>query len=166
MKGIGSCRRSCREVCCFLFLAQTSRLFFRSNRYQHVIVAQAFAQTAKPQPASLHAVDGTTLKSMLKNASNTSRDFWTSTSWLFYGSAARRALTFRRTSTFSRISTPRGRHSGRPQSLYFRSHGRYVQLGIESAKVHHDDTIYALSTAPGRAGIAIVRISGPACLEV
>lgn len=29
-----------------------------------------------------------------------------------------------------------------------------------------DDTIYALSTAPGRAGIAIVRISGPSCLEV
>lgn len=29
-----------------------------------------------------------------------------------------------------------------------------------------DDTIYALSTAPGRAGIAIIRISGPACLDV
>ena len=29
-----------------------------------------------------------------------------------------------------------------------------------------DDTIYALATAPGRAAIAIVRISGPACLEV
>jgi GTP-binding protein TrmE N-terminus len=29
-----------------------------------------------------------------------------------------------------------------------------------------EDTIYALSTAPGRAGIAIVRISGPSCLEV
>ena len=28
-----------------------------------------------------------------------------------------------------------------------------------------DDTVYALSTAPGRAGIAIVRISGPSCLE-
>lgn len=27
-------------------------------------------------------------------------------------------------------------------------------------------TIYALSTAPGRAAIAIVRISGPACLDV
>lgn len=27
-------------------------------------------------------------------------------------------------------------------------------------------TIYALSTAPGRAAIAIVRISGPRCLEV
>ncbi|PQE09474.1 hypothetical protein CJF31_00004341 [Rutstroemia sp. NJR-2017a BVV2] len=28
------------------------------------------------------------------------------------------------------------------------------------------DTIYALSTAPGRAGIAIIRISGPACLDI
>ena len=28
------------------------------------------------------------------------------------------------------------------------------------------DTIYALSTAPGRAAIAIVRISGPACLDI
>ncbi len=30
----------------------------------------------------------------------------------------------------------------------------------------HDSTIYALSTAAGRAAIAIVRISGPACLDV
>lgn len=29
-----------------------------------------------------------------------------------------------------------------------------------------DSTIYALSTAPGRAAIAIIRISGPACLQV
>jgi hypothetical protein len=29
-----------------------------------------------------------------------------------------------------------------------------------------NDTIYAVSTAPGRAGIAIVRVSGPACLKV
>lgn len=28
------------------------------------------------------------------------------------------------------------------------------------------DTIYALSTAQGRAGIAVIRISGPSCLEV
>ena len=30
----------------------------------------------------------------------------------------------------------------------------------------HHATIYALSTAPGRAAIAIVRISGPACLDI
>jgi hypothetical protein len=29
-----------------------------------------------------------------------------------------------------------------------------------------DATIYALSTAPGRAGIAVVRISGPSCVDV
>jgi tRNA modification GTPase len=29
-----------------------------------------------------------------------------------------------------------------------------------------DDTIYAISTAPGRAGIAIIRISGLSCLDV
>lgn len=29
-----------------------------------------------------------------------------------------------------------------------------------------EDTIYAVSTAQGRAGIAIIRISGPACLDV
>ncbi|KAF2478729.1 small GTP-binding protein [Neohortaea acidophila] len=29
-----------------------------------------------------------------------------------------------------------------------------------------DSTIYALSTAPGRAAIAIVRVSGPACLDI
>lgn len=33
-------------------------------------------------------------------------------------------------------------------------------FGVEEA------TIYALSTAAGRAGIAIVRISGPACIDV
>jgi len=29
-----------------------------------------------------------------------------------------------------------------------------------------DHTIYALSTAPGRAAIAVIRISGPSCVEV
>jgi hypothetical protein len=29
-----------------------------------------------------------------------------------------------------------------------------------------EDTIYALSTASGRAAIAIIRVSGPACLDV
>ncbi|KAG9252322.1 uncharacterized protein F5Z01DRAFT_676201 [Emericellopsis atlantica] len=35
-----------------------------------------------------------------------------------------------------------------------------------SASPNVADTIYALSTAQGRAGIAVVRISGPACLEI
>ncbi|KAF3356501.1 hypothetical protein VdG1_03781 [Verticillium dahliae VDG1] len=35
---------------------------------------------------------------------------------------------------------------------------------VESAFT--EDTIYALSTAQGRAGIAVIRISGPACLDI
>ena len=31
---------------------------------------------------------------------------------------------------------------------------------------HHEPTIYALSTAAGRAAIAVIRISGPACRQV
>lgn len=36
----------------------------------------------------------------------------------------------------------------------------------DNAVAVSNDTIYALSTAPGKAGIAIVRISGPSCLDV
>jgi hypothetical protein len=36
----------------------------------------------------------------------------------------------------------------------------------DNAAAVSNDTIYALSTAPGRAGIAIVRISGSSCLDV
>ena len=32
--------------------------------------------------------------------------------------------------------------------------------------VQHSDTIYALSSAVGRAAIAVIRVSGPACLDV
>jgi len=47
--------------------------------------------------------------------------------------------------------------------------------GQWSNRLHHaeksvlsldDSTIYALSTAPGRAAIAVIRISGPSCVEV
>lgn len=42
------------------------------------------------------------------------------------------------------------------------------ELSISSPSVFlgAESTIYALSTAPGRAAIAIIRISGPACLQV
>lgn len=40
---------------------------------------------------------------------------------------------------------------------------RTVDLG---RKDNISETIYALSTAPGRAAIAVIRISGPACLDV
>ena len=42
-----------------------------------------------------------------------------------------------------------------------RNHGTAVD-----PLIYGNDTIYALSTAPGRAAIAIVRISGPSCIEV
>lgn len=45
----------------------------------------------------------------------------------------------------------------------------HSSLSAESTQVqpsHHGDTIYALSTAAGKAGIAVIRISGPACQQV
>jgi hypothetical protein len=39
-------------------------------------------------------------------------------------------------------------------------------LSTDAETQHGDSTIYALSTATGRAAIAIVRVSGPACLKV
>jgi tRNA modification GTPase len=39
-------------------------------------------------------------------------------------------------------------------------------IPISSTRLYGDPTIYALSTAPGRAAIAIIRISGPACNHV
>ncbi|OCT44306.1 tRNA modification GTPase MSS1, mitochondrial [Cladophialophora carrionii] len=62
-----------------------------------------------------------------------------------------------------------------------RSRGDRLPLRLQSTSaLHHDldrwrtsaanhpisDTIYALSTAPGRAAIAVIRISGPACLDI
>lgn len=42
-----------------------------------------------------------------------------------------------------------------------------IQLQRSFASLHeYASTIYALSTAPGRAAIAIIRISGTACLDV
>ena len=34
------------------------------------------------------------------------------------------------------------------------------------SRVHEEPTIYALSTAPGRAAIAVIRVSGPACQSI
>lgn len=36
----------------------------------------------------------------------------------------------------------------------------------DAASFTNNDTIYALSSGPGRAGIAVIRISGPGCLDV
>ncbi|KAG5926917.1 hypothetical protein E4U42_002793 [Claviceps africana] len=57
-------------------------------------------------------------------------------------------------------------------------HARAFRLAISCGRGHDDpvrpvpalaaldDTIYALSTAQGRAGIAVIRISGPSCLQI
>jgi hypothetical protein len=43
---------------------------------------------------------------------------------------------------------------------------RFSNVPARTSLCHHDDTIYALSTAPGRAAIAIIRISGPGWQDV
>jgi tRNA modification GTPase len=57
----------------------------------------------------------------------------------------------------------RPRYDGRPLSKTTRGvqHRSLVTLRNSS-----DSTIYALSTAPGRGAIAIIRVSGPACLSI
>ncbi|KAF2810784.1 P-loop containing nucleoside triphosphate hydrolase protein [Mytilinidion resinicola] len=61
-------------------------------------------------------------------------------------------------------------------SSYLVSNSKLVQINPyfhrnyhtgNSNVIHHEDsTIYALSTAPGKAAIAVIRISGPACLQI
>jgi hypothetical protein len=62
-----------------------------------------------------------------------------------------------------------------PQCTAFKSYTSNARTPVRSfhreisqrCYVHpEDDTIYALSTGSGKAGIAIVRISGPSCLDV
>ncbi|RJE21303.1 tRNA modification GTPase [Aspergillus sclerotialis] len=48
-----------------------------------------------------------------------------------------------------------------PDGIHFFSSSRRLQFSLAG-----DSTIYALSTAPGRAAIAVVRISGPACVQI
>lgn len=43
---------------------------------------------------------------------------------------------------------------------------RLYHSGIPNGTHGEDTTIYALSTAPGRAAIAVIRISGPACTQI
>jgi tRNA modification GTPase len=44
--------------------------------------------------------------------------------------------------------------------------GRVQYSSLTRQRAGSDSTIYALSTAPGRGAIAIIRISGPACLSI
>lgn len=78
---------------------------------------------------------------------------------------------------FIRVSPARPSHARVTDSV-FRTRGlsrlrrQYASstiatnLGGWAQETPLSDTIYALSTAPGRAAIAVVRISGPACLEI
>ena len=56
--------------------------------------------------------------------------------------------------------------SARKEYNTFRPWHSTKPKGIHSLIRSGEPTIYALSTAPGRAAIAIIRISGPACLTV
>jgi len=68
------------------------------------------------------------------------------------------------------LSTSRDRHLTHPKQrlLQTRAKGEDAR-GIHthgSGKGEIGNTIYALATASGRAAIAVVRVSGPACLNV
>lgn len=73
----------------------------------------------------------------------------------------------------SKVFQPFAGALGRPDVLHSGLSGhshlsvqprRHVANLRESA--HPDATVYALSSAPGRAAIAVIRISGPACLDI
>ncbi|CAZ82480.1 unnamed protein product [Tuber melanosporum] len=75
------------------------------------------------------------------------------------------------TTTYRRgLGTSRGRHLIHPkrQLLQTRAKGEDARgmhtHGVEQGEI--GNTIYALATASGRAAIAVVRVSGPACLNV
>jgi hypothetical protein len=65
-------------------------------------------------------------------------------------------------SSFSARRRPQG-----ARGPFSSSHKSFSDLHLDApAFTSADDTIYALSTAQGRAGIAVIRISGPRCLDV
>jgi hypothetical protein len=58
------------------------------------------------------------------------------------------------------------RSGNQPQSSHL-SRARYLHTTSHpSASSQSSTTIYALSTPPGKSAVAVVRISGPACLDV
>lgn len=66
------------------------------------------------------------------------------------------------------VPTYRHVHTSIPQRSQVKSTRRDKTVhGIDIiAGPSKDDTIYALSSAQGRAGIAVIRVSGPACLDI
>ena len=99
------------------------------------------------------------LESMIRNASSKAR--------IYMRDVSSRALYPR--SALLRKSALIQSRLGRQPSISLAT--PIIQRNISSASAidyssFNDETIYAVSTAPGRAGIAIVRISGPSFLEV
>jgi tRNA modification GTPase len=74
-----------------------------------------------------------------------------------------RALAVVSASAFSTKTNQPGTSNDRC-SLIFSRH--QSSISASSTRFYGDPTIYALSTAPGRAAIAIIRISGPACNHI
>ncbi|KAK0249618.1 hypothetical protein LTS09_015190 [Friedmanniomyces endolithicus] len=58
-----------------------------------------------------------------------------------------------------------GDEDGSDDGVYACTSDQYRRYA-SSHHPHAEPTIYALSTAPGRAAIAVIRISGPACLDI
>ena len=74
-----------------------------------------------------------------------------------------RSLTFSTAPSGRPLTTCSGLLRGANRPL---RHGFQIGRAYSSLGKHGEDTIYALSTAPGRAAIAIIRISGPSALSV
>ncbi|TLS26285.1 hypothetical protein PpBr36_04549 [Pyricularia pennisetigena] len=86
------------------------------------------------------------------------------------GSLPCRHLRFSVPRSESRLLVPCGSRPHPIQTLKLnfqrQTHHEARHPGTSRTLTSHDDTIYALSSAQGRAGIAVIRISGPDCLEI
>ncbi|KAL6702884.1 mitochondrial splicing system protein [Coniothyrium glycines] len=84
----------------------------------------------------------------------------------------RLSLLERCSRTASRASCISAQRRCRGVLPYARHHGTWQPLrahqhrGHHSAALHNESTIYALSTASGKAAIAVIRISGSACSQI
>jgi tRNA modification GTPase len=71
-----------------------------------------------------------------------------------------------RSASLGKAVAPWAPHAGiRPLATFSHINHEFPTLS-GSGQLVHDDTIYAVSTAPGRAGIAIIRTSGPSCTQI
>ncbi|CAK4032680.1 P-loop containing nucleoside triphosphate hydrolase [Lecanosticta acicola] len=67
--------------------------------------------------------------------------------------------------SFSRTWTSRHKYAAGPKAFGCSVHSQTHSSSVADF-THQDSTIYALSSASGRAAIAVIRISGPACLDI